>query len=133
MTDNAKTQAIKAGKGGVIPPVDKQFGKPNGNPRGHGFFKKEDTARYKLERMIEMDDKQLTTILTDENASRFERDFAKVLLDQPLDKEGNYDALSKWKIVADMINQVYGYPKQTIDNNNIEVSPILPKPKKDKK
>ena len=133
MTDNAKTQAIKAGKGGVIPPVDKQFGKPNGNPRGHGFFKKEDTARYKLERMIEMDDSQLTTILTDENASRFERDFAKVLLDQPLDKDGNYDALSKWKIVADMINQVYGYPKQTIDQTNIEVESILPKPKKGKK
>lgn len=41
MTDNANTQATtRAGKGGVIPPADKQFGKPGGNKQGRGFWKK---------------------------------------------------------------------------------------------
>lgn len=106
----AKTQA-RAGNNGNVPPADRQFGQPNGNPRGHGFWKKEATARFKLERMIEMSDDQLTAVLYDKTASRFERDLAQVLLDQPLDKDEKYDASSKWKIIADMINQVYGYPK----------------------
>lgn len=94
-------------------PISKehQFGQPNANPSGHGFWKKEATARFKLERMIEMSDDQLTAVLYDKTASRFERDLAQVLLDQPLDKDEKYDASSKWKIIAEMINQVYGYPK----------------------
>lgn len=39
----AKTQARKAGNNGNYPPADKQFGEPNGNKQGHGFFKKENT------------------------------------------------------------------------------------------
>lgn len=51
-TTNATKQAnVKAGRGGIVPPVDKRFGQPNGNPRHNGAWKKEDTARYKLEQM----------------------------------------------------------------------------------
>ena len=31
---------IKAGKGGIVPPTDKRFGQPNGNPRHNGFGRK---------------------------------------------------------------------------------------------
>lgn len=122
MKDNANTQATpKAGKGGVIPPADKQFGKPGGNPQGRGFWKKEDTARFKLEQMLKLTSGELNSVFEDEKTPLFERKLAKAIID------------GEWKEIESMINQVYGYPKQTIDNNNIEVLPILPKPKKAKK
>ena len=37
---------------GVAPPKERQFGQPNGNKRHSGAWKKEDTARYKLEQMM---------------------------------------------------------------------------------
>ena len=41
-TTNATKQAnVKAGRGGIVPPVDKRFGQPNGNPRHNGAWKKE--------------------------------------------------------------------------------------------
>lgn len=122
MKDNANTQATpKAGKGGVVPPADKQFGKPNGNPQGRGFWKKEDTARYKLEQMLKMTEAELKSVAQDKESPLFERKLAIAI------NKG------EWKEIESMINQVYGYPKQTIDQTNIEVESILPKPKKEKK
>lgn len=114
---NANTQA-KAGKGGIVPPVDKQFGKPGGNKQGRGFWKKEDTARYKLERMMEMTQIELAAIHGDISAPYFERKLAKCILD------------GKWKEIESMMNQVYGYPKQEVEQTNIELKPILPKKEK---
>ena len=36
--DNSATKLaqVKAGNGGVIPPANRQFGQPNGNPRHNG-------------------------------------------------------------------------------------------------
>ena len=122
MKDNAKTQATtRAGKGGVIPPADKQFGKPGGNKQGRGFWKKEDTARYKLEQMLKMTEDELKSVAQDKESPLFERKLAIAI------NKG------EWKEIESMINQVYGYPKQTIDQTNIEVESILPKPKKEKK
>ena len=122
MTDNANTQATpRAGKGGVIPPADKQFGKPGGNKQGRGFWKKEDTARFKLEQMLKMTEAELKSVAQDKESPLFERKLAIAI------NKG------EWKEIESMINQVYGYPKQTIDQTNIEVESILPKPKKEKK
>ena len=51
----SRKMPTKQGKGrspinGARPPVERQFGQPNGNPRSNGSWKKEDTLRYKLER-----------------------------------------------------------------------------------
>lgn len=53
--DNKK--ATKQGKGvspisGVAPPKHTQFGQPGGNPRHNGAWKKENTPRGKLEKLL---------------------------------------------------------------------------------
>ena len=100
--NNATKQAIvKAGKGGVIPPKDKQFGQPNGNPRHNGAWKKEDTPRYKLEQMLKLSESELREVLDDKDAPLFERRLAKSILTE-----------NEFKTSEAMINQVYGQPKQ---------------------
>lgn len=44
---------------GVAPPENRQFGKKDGNPRNNGAWKKEDTARYKLEQMMKLSEVEL--------------------------------------------------------------------------
>ena len=54
--NNATKQAKKprAGKGGVIPPKDRQFGQKNGNPRSNGRWKKEDSLSYQYNLLLRM-------------------------------------------------------------------------------
>ena len=111
----AKTPA-RGGKGtgvssisGVAPPKEYQFGQPNGNPRGHGFWKKEDTPRYKLEKMMKMSEKELMEIYADKNAPLFERKLASFI------NKG------EWDEIRGMIQEVYGTPKSTVITK-VEVS-----------
>lgn len=115
--DNANTQA-RAGNGGTVPPKARQFGQPNGNPRGRGFWKREDTPRYKLEQMMKMSESELEDVVIDKDASLFERRIAVAI------------SKSDWKTIESAINQVYGLPKQEIEQRNIEIKPILPKKEK---
>lgn len=96
---------------GTPPPKSRQFGQPNGNKRHDGSWKKEDTARYKLEQIMKLNLAQVGALANDENAPVFERNLAKALV------KGD------WKILESMMNQVYGAPKQ-----RIEVEPVQPKP-----
>lgn len=113
-TDNATKQAnVKAGRGGIIPPVDKQFGQPNGNPRHNGAWKKEDTARYKLEQMLKLSESELRSLAQDKDAPLFERKLATCI------------ATGKWKEIEGMMNQVYGQPKVIQENHNIEYKPLI--------
>lgn len=43
-----------AGKGGVVPPKDRQFGAKNGNPRSNGRWKKEDSLSYQYNLLLRM-------------------------------------------------------------------------------
>ena len=112
--NNATKQAnVKAGRGGVVPPVDKQFGQPNGNPRHNGAWKKEDTARYKLEQMLKLSEAELKALTFDKEAPLFERKLANCI------------ATGKWKEIEGMMNQVYGQPKVIQENHNIEYKPLV--------
>lgn len=114
VTNNATKQAnVKAGRGGVIPPVDKQFGQPNGNPRHNGAWKKEDTARYKLEQMLKLSEAELRSLAQDTEAPLFERKLATCI------------ATGKWREIEGMMNQVYGAPKQIVEQTNIEMKPLV--------
>lgn len=113
-TKQAKKQTTKASpRSGVAPPTDKQFGQPNGNPRHNGAWKKEDTARFKLEQMLKLSESELRDIATDKEAPLFERKLANCI------------ATGKWKEIEGMMNQVYGQPKQTVENHNIEYKPLV--------
>ena len=103
-----KPQKVGYGK----PPVERQFGKPNGNPRNPGGWKREDTARYKLEQMLKLKRDDLVRISNDDDSPLFEKKLAYLLLQEP-----------DWRIVEGMLNQVYGAPKQ-----RLEVEPVQPKP-----
>lgn len=102
MTNDTKIptdQPYKVGKG--HPPLERQFGKPNGNPRNPGGWKKTDTPRYKLERMMTMSDEELEAIYNDNSRPTFERHYAKFI------HNGKFDQYDR------MITQVYGQPKST--------------------
>lgn len=107
------------------PPKERQFGQPNGNPRNPSGWKKEDTLRYKWEKMTTMSDEELEAILAREDAGRVEKMTAEVLLDKTMKPS------EKMSILFGLSNQVYGMPKQVNENKNIEIKPILPM--KDKK
>lgn len=114
MSNNATKQAnVKAGRGGVIPPVDKQFGQPNGNPRHNGAWKKTDTARFKLEQMLKLTEGELRALAQDSEAPLFERKLATCI------------AKGQWKEIEGMMNQVYGAPKIIQENHNIEMKPLV--------
>lgn len=120
---NAKTQAIKgAGKGGIVPPKERRFGQPNGNKQGRGFWKKEDTPRWKLEQMMKLTDTELFEVANNSDAPLFERKLAQCLKD------------GKWKEIQEMINQVYGFPMQAVETRDLTPPPPLsPRKAKEKK
>lgn len=102
------------------PPKERQFGQPNGNPRNPSGWRKEDTLRYKWEKMMAMSDEELEAILAREDAGRVEKMTAEVLLDKTMKPS------EKMSILFGLSNQVYGMPKQVNENKNIEIKPILP-------
>ena len=111
-------EARKQAKGvsprsGVAPPKKNQFGQPNGNPRHNGAWKKEDTARYKLEQMLKLSEIELDNVSQDTSAPLFERKLARCI------------AEGKWKEIEGMMNQVYGQPKVVQENHNIEYKPLV--------
>lgn len=104
---------VKDDVGYKKPPVDKQFGQPNGNPRHNGAWKKEDTARFKLEQMLKLSEAELRSLASDPEAPLFERKLATCI------------AKGQWKEIEGMMNQVYGFPKQQVENHNIEMKPLV--------
>lgn len=113
MTENKPTKQgiVKPAVGYGKPPVERQFGKPNGNPRNNGAWKKDDTPRYKLEQMMKLSEDELIAIATNKELPYFDRKVATAI------NQGD------WRVLESMINQVYGAPKQ-----HVEVEPVQPKP-----
>lgn len=92
--------------------------------RNAAQWKKEDSPRFKLEKMMQMTDKELLDVLKNPKAPYFERKIAEAI------------NKSDWKTIESMINQVYGLPKQqtetTIDMRPAEIEIKVLKPKKSK-
>lgn len=108
---NATKQGL--GRGGIRPPVERQFGQPNGNPRHNGAWKKEDTARFKLEQMMKLTEEELRQVAKDKDAPFFERKLANAI------RSGD------WKTIEGMMNQVYGQPKQQVESTIIQPKPLV--------
>lgn len=116
MTINSTTKQVKGQgklKNGNPINVSAQFGQPNGNPRHNGAWKKEDTARFKLEQMLKLSEAELRALAQDKDAPLFERKLATCI------------ATGKWKEIEGMMNQVYGAPKQIVEQTNIEMKPLV--------
>lgn len=107
---------IKQGEykvGNKKPPIERQFGQPNGNPRHSGAWKKEDTARYKLEQMLKLSEPELKELASDRDAPLFERKLATCI------------AKGNWKELEGMMTQVYGQPKQRIETVVTAPKPLV--------
>lgn len=121
--DNTTKQEIvkkeKTLRGGV--PINKatQFGQPNGNPRHNGAWKKEDTLRYKWERILEMEDEELHEVLKDPKCGRVEKMTAEVLLDNEMKSTEKIAVLDK------LATQIYGQPKQKIESVITAPKPLV--------
>ena len=90
-----------------------RFGGSKGNPRNPGGWKKEDTARYKLEQMLKLSENELKEIAFDKEAPLFERKLANCI------------AKGNWKEIEGMMNQVYGQPKQKIESVITAPKPLV--------
>lgn len=95
--NRSKQRRPSVGRGGVPTPPGFEVYPER---RHNGAWKKEDTARYKLEQMLKLTADDLKKVATDDNAPLFERKLAQCI------------AKSNWKEIEGMINQVYGAPKQ---------------------
>ena len=71
--------------------------------RHNGAWKKEDTPRFKLEQMMKLSEQEIEGIINDELAPKFEKKLAEAL------RDGN------WNVIREMIDQVYGKAKESVD------------------
>ncbi len=72
--------------------------------RSNGSWKKEDTARFKLEQMMQMNEGELKAITGDPLKPMFEQKLAQAIID------------GAWTVIKEMMDQVYGR-KTDIDMN----------------
>lgn len=116
MTDKpTKQRKPSFGKGGVPTPPGFEA---HPERRHNGAWKKESTARFKLEKMMELSLAEINDLADDEDAPLFERKLANAIID------------GDWKIIEGMTNQVYGYPKQSVEQVNLTPPPPLSPRKK---
>lgn len=108
-----KQENVKTLKNGNPINVSRQFGQPNGNPRHNGAWKKEDSARFKLEQMLKLSEGELKALYLNKEAPLFERKLASCI------QKG------QWKEIEGMMNQVYGQPKVVNENYNVEMKPLI--------
>lgn len=81
--------------------------------RHNGAWKKEATARYKLEQMLKLSEDELKDLVADKTAPLFERKLATCI------------AKGQWKEFEGMMNQVYGQPKQKIETTVTAPKPLV--------
>lgn len=68
-----------------------------------------------------MTDSELRAVLADQKVGRVEKMTAEVLLDNTMKPTEKIAVLDK------LATQVYGFPKQEVQQTNIELKPILPR------
>lgn len=96
--------------------------------RHNGAWKKEDTLRFKLQQIAKMTGDELRALLKDNTVGLYEKQLAETILSL-----GSVEPNKRWQILEGLINQDGGYPKQQVEQKNIELKSILPKPKKKEK
>lgn len=115
-TDQATPKTKRASPISGTPPPDGFEKYPE--RRNPGGWKKSDTARYKLEQMMKLSSAEIDAIADDVDAPLFERKLAIAIVN------------GDWKIIEGMTNQVYGYPKQSVEQVNLTPPPPLSPRKK---
>lgn len=103
MADTKQSELKRNDKGhfaGGTPPAGFNAHPEN---RHNGAWKKEETARYKLELILKMTDTEIQELIDEPTTPRFDKNMAVAV------KNG------QWREIDSMINQVYGKPKESVD------------------
>lgn len=148
-TKQVKVKPKKTLKNGNPINTETQFGGPRANPRHNGAWKKEESARGKFEMWIKMTEKELTELLEKENMASFDESTINLILQlqkmtrllremvMKLEKEKDIEKKIKLTsyctnqletimiITEKLSNQIYGQPKQLVENHNIEYKPLV--------
>lgn len=128
MNKDTKSSSLNSGKqevGYKRPPKNRQFGQPEGNPPGRGFWKKENTLRWKLQEVSKLNTKELEEMLQNPEVGEYEKNVARTILEME-----QLEPNKRWQILEGLANQDSGYPKQQVEQHNINVKSILPKTEK---
>lgn len=82
--------------------------------RSNGCWKRSESARGKLEKIITLTEDELLRVSKDKNAPMFERKLADIILD------------ASWPVLRDIMDQVYGKPKESVDlNSTVDSGPLI--------
>ena len=103
MTNSKQMEQQRDEKGritGGIPPAGFNVNPQN---RHNGAWKKESTPRFKLEQMMKLSEPDLRKVAEDKDAPLFERKLATAI------NKG------QWREIKEMIQEVYGKPKENVD------------------
>jgi len=90
---------------------------PNGldkrpQDRGKGFWKREDTPRFKLEQMMKLTVDELAELADSKDAPLFDRKLAIAI------------SAGQWKEIKEMIHEIYGKPRETVDlKSSVQADP----------
>lgn len=103
MTNTKQMEQQRDEKGRIIGGTPPAGFNVNPQNRHNGAWKKEETARYKLELIIKMSDTEIQELIDDPTTPRFDKNMAVAV------QEG------QWREIDSMINQVYGKPKEMVD------------------
>jgi len=85
----------------------------NPERRSNGHWKKSDSARYKLEKMMLLTEDELQAILGNGQSPLFEQKIAEAIMD------------GSWSILGGMINQVYGSPRSSVEISTESSEPLI--------
>lgn|SRR5574343_460576 len=85
------------------PPQNRQFGQPGGNMPRKGLWDITSSPRYKLEQMMKLGEEELRKVAESKDAPLFERKLAIAI------RKG------EWREIKEMIQEVYGKPKESMD------------------
>lgn len=96
----AQTRDEKGRITGGTPPAGFNVNPQN---RHNGHWKKEDTPRFKLEQMMKLGEEELRKVAESKDAPLFERKLAIAI------RKG------EWREIKEMIQEVYGKPKESVD------------------
>lgn len=94
-SNQVRTPPNPTGKGG--------FGDNPQNINLSGHWKKEDTPRFKLEQMMKLGEEELRKVAESKDSPLFERKLAIAI------RKG------EWREIKEMIQEVYGKPKESVD------------------
>lgn len=106
MTNTKQMEQQRDKKGRIVGGTPPAGFNVNPQNRHNGAWKKEDTPRFKLEQMMKLGSADLQDVVDNPQSPVFETKLAQAILD------------GQWREIKEMIEQVYGKAKESMELSN---------------